>query len=90
VPGLPRLALGCAAAVALTLPLAGTAAGQDGGFAEAEAANYARTLQAPAQQAADPAFVARWQEQSALNSLEFAALGPERAPRRSSTPATSS
>ena len=61
------------------LGLAAPAAAQDAGFAEAEAANFARTTQAPTQQAADPAFLQRWQEQSLANSLEFAALGPERA-----------
>ncbi|HWG94421.1 MAG TPA: hypothetical protein VNU66_09375 [Mycobacteriales bacterium] len=58
-------------------PLAAPAAAQDS-FAAREAANYARTTQAPSQQLRDPAFVARWQQQSLANAQEFAALGLER------------
>jgi hypothetical protein len=78
VPRPHRLALVCTAALVVTA-LAAPAAAQDAAFAEAESRNYARTLQAPTQQATDPAFLARWQEQSAANALEFAALGPVRA-----------
>jgi hypothetical protein len=68
------------AAVALALPLtASPAAAQDAGFAAREAANFARVGQAPAQQLASPAFLARWQQQSLANTAEFAALGPARA-----------
>ena len=67
------------AAAAVALPLAAApATAQDAGFAASEAANYARTGQAPQQQLADPLFTARWQQQSLANFAEFAALGPER------------
>jgi hypothetical protein len=36
-----------------------------------EAENFARTGEAPADQASDPAFLQRWQEQSAANYLEY-------------------
>jgi hypothetical protein len=74
VPTRSRLVPVCVAGL-LAAALAAPASAQDAGFAEAEAANYARTLQAPQQQAADPEFLARWQEQSLANFAEFAALG---------------
>ena len=67
-----------ALAAALLAAVAAPASAQDS-FAAEEAANYARTLQAPTQQAADPDFLQRWQLQSLANSQEFAALGPARA-----------
>lgn len=36
-----------------------------------EQANYAKTQEAPSEQATDPAFQARWQTQSALNAADF-------------------
>lgn len=36
-----------------------------------EAANYARTQEAPQAQAQDPAFLQRWQQQSLANALEY-------------------
>ena len=78
-PTFPRWAAALAGA-ALVLPLTATpAAGQDADFAAREAANFARVGQAPAQQLADPAFTARWQQQSLANFAEFLSLGPERA-----------
>jgi dienelactone hydrolase len=78
VTAVHRLALLSALALVPAL-LAAPASAQDADFGQAESANYARTLQAPQQQLADPAFTARWQEQSAANIAEFTALGPARA-----------
>jgi hypothetical protein len=71
----PVVLLACLAVVAAGSP----AAAQDADFAAREAANFARVAQAPTQQASDPAFGLRWQQQSLANSLEFAQLGPARA-----------
>jgi hypothetical protein len=73
---LRRLVLVCTTGL-VGAALAVPASGQDGAFAQAEAENFARTSQAPQQQLADPAFTARWQEQSVANSAEFATLGRE-------------
>lgn len=70
-----------AAAAAVALALLGGAApasAQDAAFAQREEANFARVGQAPQQQSGDPGFLARWQQQSLTNSLEFTALGPAR------------
>lgn len=70
---MPRSLLALLVALLLLTPVPGGA--QDAGFAEAEARNFAMTGQAPAQQAADPAFLARWQEQSLANFLEYQQRG---------------
>lgn len=71
----PVVAAAAAPAVAAT---AAPAAAQDAAFTQREAANFARTGQAPQQQVTDPTFLARWQQQSLANSLEFTTLGPAR------------
>lgn len=62
--------LTAAAVLLLAAPVGAQEAGPD--FAAREAQNFARVGQAPAQQLADPEFVTRWQQQSAVNTVDYA------------------
>jgi dienelactone hydrolase len=77
--GRPARLLAAAVTAVAVCATAAPASAQDAAFATSEAANFAMVGQAPQQQVTDPAFGARWQQQSLANIAEFVALGPARA-----------